>query len=162
MNAAERPASRNWMLIPFLVMTLGIGGLGSIFTSQSVETWFPLLTKPSWNPPSWVFGPVWTTLYILMAVAAWRVWLRGKFWGTPAVLFAANLLLNLAWSLLFFGLRQPGTAFAEILVLLVSILAMTVSFGKIDRVAAWLLGPYLAWVSFASVLNYSIWILNRS
>jgi tryptophan-rich sensory protein len=124
--------------------------------------WYASLKKPSWNPPGWVFGPVWTTLYVMMAVAAWLVWKRGGFSSQrPAlVLFLAQLALNAAWTPLFFGLHRPGLAFAEILLLWLAIAAALAAFRPVSRAAAWLLTPYLAWVSFAAVLNFALWRLN--
>ena len=147
-------------LVVFIVITLGIGGVGGWLTSESVSSWYPSLSKPSWNPPASVFGPVWTVLYFLIGVSAWRVWLSGSFWGAPAFIFALQLALNLAWSWIFFYQRQPGLAFFDISLLLLSIMAMIVIFGRIDKTAGWLLAPYLLWVMFATVLNFSIWKLN--
>ena len=124
--------------------------------------WYAQLNKPSWNPPGWVFGPVWTLLYVMMSVAAWRVWKQGGFTSQrrPLSLFLLQLALNAAWTPLFFGLRQPGIAFAEIVVLWLAILGTIVAFRQTDKIAAALLLPYLAWVSFASVLNFTLWQLN--
>lgn len=149
-------------LIGFVVLCLAAGGIGSIFTAQSVGDWYVALRKPSFNPPSWVFGPVWTALYIAMGVAAWLVWRRQGAPGvwTALAVFGVQLALNVLWSYLFFGLRLPGVAFAEILVLWAAILATILLFRPISPLAAWLLVPYLAWVSFASLLNFSLWRLN--
>lgn len=124
--------------------------------------WYASLQKPSWNPPGWVFGPVWTALYTMMAVAAWLVWKRGGFSAQrrARALFCAQLILNAAWTPLFFGLQQPGLAFAEIVVLWLAIAATLVAFHRVSRAAAWLLAPYLAWVSFAAALNFTLWRLN--
>jgi tryptophan-rich sensory protein len=119
------------------------------------------LIKPAWNPPAALFGPVWTVLYILIAVSAWRVWQTGHFWGVPAIIFAVQLALNIGWSWLFFGQRRPDFALIEIVFLWLSILTMLIVFYRVDRTSGWLLLPYLLWVSFASVLNFSIWTLNR-
>lgn len=148
---------KKWMVLAaLLVLCLGLGSAAGFLTAQSLPTWFPTLVKPSFNPPSWLFAPVWTTLYIMMAVAAWLVWLRKG----PLVLFYVQLALNFAWSLLFFGLHSPALALIEIVAMWVAILLTLVSFWKVDRRAGWLLVPYLAWVSFAGVLNASIWWLN--
>lgn len=145
-----------------LLICLGAGGLGGLFTSQSVRAWYPLIQKPSWTPPSWLFGPVWTTLYVLMGVAAWLVWRRDP--ERPArgalLLFLGQLVLNVLWSALFFGLRAPGLAFAEIVVLELAVLGTLVAFWRHSRVAGMLLIPYLLWVGFASALNLAIWRLN--
>lgn len=120
------------------------------------------MEKPAWNPPGWVFAPVWTLLYGLMALAAWLVWRRGGFAANrrALVLFLAQVALNAAWTPIFFGMRLPGLAFAEILLLWAAIGATIGAFRKVDRIAAWLLAPYLAWVSFAAALNFTIWRLN--
>jgi len=124
--------------------------------------WYASLNKPAWNPPGWIFGPVWSALYLMMAVAAWLVWQRGGFAAQRRALglFVAQLVLNALWTPLFFGLRQPGLAFAEILLLWVTLLATLMAFRPVSRFAAWLLAPYLAWVSFAAVLNGTLWRLN--
>ena len=150
------------MLAGFLLLCLGAGALGGFATSRSLETWYPTLIKPSWNPPDAVFAPVWTTLYLLMGVAGWLIW---RAPARPSrrralILFAVQLLLNSLWSMLFFGLRSPGLALVEIVLLWLAILATMVSARDVSRAAAWLLAPYLAWVSFATVLNASIWRLN--
>ena len=148
-------------LVVWIAVCLAAGGLGSIPTASAVGSWFRDLAKPSWMPPAWLFAPAWTTLYLLMAVAAWRVWSSVGLGSVPVRLFLAQLALNAGWSWLFFGLRQPGWAFAEITVLWLGILMTTIEFWKTDRLAAALLWPYLAWVSFASVLNFTIWRMNR-
>ena len=144
------------VLVAFLILCLAVGGGAGFLTAQSVVTWFPTLVKPSFNPPAWLFAPVWTTLYIMMAVAAWLVWLRKG----SLVLFYMQLALNFAWSLLFFGLHSPALALVDIVALWIMILLTLLGFWKVDRRAGWLMVPYLAWVSFASVLNASIWWLN--
>ncbi len=147
----------------FVVGCVLVGALGAFATASSVATWYPTLTKPSWTPPDAWFGPVWTALYVAMGVAAWLVW-RAREWNetrTPLVLFAVQLALNAAWSFLFFGLRSPGLALVEIVALWVAIVATLLAFGRVSRLAAWLLTPYLAWVSFAMALNLAIWTLNR-
>ena len=156
---------KRWIgLVLFLAICLGAGGLGAIATTPEIEGWYKTIAKPSWNPPDALFGPVWTTLYVLMAISAWLVWRPNGFRAAavPLTLFAVQLLLNLAWSWIFFGMHQPGWAFAEIVVLWLAILATTVSFFRRAKIAAWLLLPYLAWVSFASVLNHAIWQLNAA
>lgn len=152
-----------WLVLALFVMIcLAIAGLGAAWTNLSVGDWYATLNKPSWNPPKWVFGPVWTTLYIMMAVAAWLVW-RTKGLAdarVPLLLFGAQLCLNAAWSALFFGRRNPGIAFADIVLLWIAILATIVAFGRVSNLAAILLVPYLSWVSFAAALNWSIWRMN--
>lgn len=124
--------------------------------------WYNSLNKPSWNPPNWLFGPVWTTLYTLMGVAAWLIWKRFGFKGAKLALvaFLAQLFLNGVWSQLFFGLKSPGWAFAEIFFLFTAILITTFLFSKKHKVAGWLMAPYIAWVAFAAVLNGTIWWIN--
>ncbi len=148
-------------LFSLTAICLLIGFLGSLATLSSVDSWYVELSKPAWTPPDWVFAPVWTTLYILMAVAAWWVLGRaGKRTGLSLALFSGQLLLNLLWSYLFFWMRWPGGALIEIVVLLLVILAMTWTFAGVSRFAGWLLAPYVAWVSFAMVLNFEIWRRN--
>jgi benzodiazapine receptor len=144
----------------WLLVTFAAPGIGAFLGAP--DEWFKMLAKPSWNPPSWLFGPVWTTLYVLMAVAAWLVWRQGGFARQrgPLALYLIQLTLNAAWTPVFFGLHAPGPAFAVIAVLWIGIFATMVAFRKAHRTAAWLLAPYLAWVSFASVLNFTIWRLN--
>lgn len=150
-------------LAGFLVATLLIGVLGAFVTEPSVsDGWYDALDKPAWTPPDWVFGPAWTGLYILMAIAAWRVWdVAGWRHGRDAFLaYGTQLVLNFGWSLLFFGLRQPGWAFLEILFLSAAIAWTTRLFWRHDRVAGYLLFPYAAWVGFAAALNVAVWALN--
>lgn len=127
-----------------------------------VDLWYASIAKPSWNPPNWVFGPVWTTLYILIGVSAWRVWRVGGFARdrTALALFISQWLLNFGWSGCFFGLHAPGLALVEIACLWLLIVATIIRFCRHDRAAAIMLSPYLAWVSFACVLNAALWRLN--
>lgn len=161
---SERPTTAQDILglVIFVALCLAVAAAGGAVTATSVETWYPALQKPPFNPPSWVFGPVWTTLYILMGIAGWRVWRRRGFAGRPRALtlFAVQLALNLAWSFLFFGLQQIGLALVEILVLLLAIGATTILFWRIDRLAGMLFVPYLLWVAYASLLNAALWWLN--
>lgn len=154
---------RDLLALALLVgICLGIGGLGGAVTASSVNDWYPTLNKPSFNPPNWVFGPVWTTLYVMMGIAAWRVW-RAADRDTargPLALFALQLAVNLGWSIAFFGLRDPGLAVAVILVLDLLVLATALMFRRIDGLAALLLVPYLAWIAFATLLNVAVWRLN--
>jgi len=151
-------------LVVAVVIPLVVGGLGGIATAQSIPTWYQDLNKPAWNPPGWLFGPVWTVLYILMGIAAWLVWRQG--WDNPQVqgalaIFGVQLLLNLFWSLIFFGLHSPGWAVLEIVILWGFILATTIQFYRLEPVAGLLLVPYQLWVTFATVLNATVWQLNR-
>lgn len=149
-------------LVIALALCLGAAALGGLATAPRIDTWYATLAKPPWNPPSWVFGPVWTVLYVLMAIAVWLVWRREGWAGAPRALalFTTQLALNVAWSWVFFGARQPGWAFVELIVLWLAIGATAWAFWPHSRTAACLLLPYWAWVSFAGVLNFAIWRLN--
>jgi tryptophan-rich sensory protein len=151
-----------WMLPAFIGFSLLAGVIGGFATASSVGTWYADLAKPGWNPPDAVFGPVWTALYVLMGVAAWLVWRSGGWSGARVALglFAIQLVLNTLWSLLFFGLRSPGLALVEIVILWIAIVATLVAFARFSRTASWLMAPYLVWVTFATLLNFSIWRLN--
>lgn len=146
-------------LIGWLVLCFAAAGTG-VFVST--DGWYAAVHKPSWNPPAWLFGPAWTLLYITMAVAAWLVWREGgwKAQGRTLGLFLLQWLLNALWTPLFFGLHRPGLAFAEIVLLWLAIAATLVSFWRVRQLAGILLVPYLAWVSFAAALNFTIWRLN--
>ncbi len=144
-------------------LCLSTGMVGSIYTLQSVKWWYPTLTKPALNPPAWIFGPVWTILFILMGLSLYLVWNKGlKKKGVidGIALFGVQLILNITWSYLFFGIRNPFLALVEISVLWGAILLTAWKFYKIDRTAGCLLIPYLLWVSFASYLTLSIVLLN--
>lgn len=139
------------------------GIIGSLFTAASIPTWYATLTRPELSPPNWIFAPVWTTLFALMGIAAFLVWNKGLKRRDVRIalgIFSIQLILNTLWSIIFFGMQNPGAAFIEITFLWVAILATIIAFGKISKVAAWLLVPYILWVSFAAYLNYSFWILN--
>lgn len=144
-----------------IVTTLLIGGISGLFTAGEIGTWYAALRKPSFNPPNWVFGPVWTVLYLLMGISLFVILQTNvKLKRTAIILFFVQLILNFFWSIIFFNFHLIGAAFVEILLLWTCILLMIVQFYKINRGAGLLQLPYLAWVSFASVLNFSIWILN--
>ena len=173
-----------------LVLSLAIpqiaGWIGSIFTISAIAPWYSTLTKSSLTPPSWVFGPVWTILFILMGVALFIVWKKGwrvqnqlldergkswnpwtkRFWsgdwqkGNIIAIFSIQLAFNVLWSIIFFGLHQPGLAFFEIIALWLSILYTIINFYRVSKTAAWILLPYIIWVSFAAYLNLVIWIWN--
>jgi benzodiazapine receptor len=145
-----------------VVICFAVAGVGSLFTRPAIEGWYAALRKPSWTPPNWVFGPVWSALYLSMAIAAWLVWRRAGVAGArlPLTLFALQLVLNLAWTGFFFGLRMRGAAFAEIVLLWLFVLATAAAFWPLTHVAAWLMVPYLGWVTYAATLNYGIWRLN--
>lgn len=152
-----------WLvLILFFAICLGAGGLGSFFTAHSVRDWYPRLRKPPGTPPGWVFGPVWTTLYVLMAISAWLVWREYHRGAFPALLiFFAQLALNVAWSGIFFGSRMPGVALAEIVLLWLSIAFNLLIFYSLLPTSALLLLPYWLWVSYATYLNFGFWRLNK-
>ena len=147
----------------FLLAVVAAAGIGGLFTGPGVRDWYPALTKPWWTPPAWVFGPVWTLLYLGIAVAGFLAWRRRGFAGASwtMLLFGVQLVFNAGWSWLFFGLRQPGWGFAEIVVLWGLILATTVALFRTSRAAGWLFVPYLMWVTFAATLNFAIWRLNN-
>ncbi|HLL14257.1 MAG TPA: TspO/MBR family protein [Pyrinomonadaceae bacterium] len=136
--------------------------VGSLYTTPAIPTWYASLQKPAWNPPNWVFGPAWTLLYLMMAVAVWLVWReRGLTAGVALTLFAVQLILNAFWSVIFFGWRRPDLALVEIFFLWAAIFATMLAFWRISQFAAWLMWPYLLWVTFAGFLNLAIWKLNR-
>ena len=144
-------------------MPLLAGFLGSLFTMSSIDSWYRLLERPAFAPPDFVFGPVWTILYIMMGVAAYLVWKDGLSSGRvrmALLIFLLQLSLNSAWSIFFFGLQSPISGLYIIGALWTAIVLNIILFARVSRVAAWLLVPYLLWVSFASYLNYSIWMLN--
>lgn len=150
-------------LIIAIAVSVSAGGIGSVFTTPSITGWYAELIKPEIAPPNWVFGPVWTTLFILMGIAAFLVWKKGFDRAgvkTALGIFLGQLVFNTLWSVIFFGLHSPGGAFVEIVFLWLSILATILAFVKISRPAAWLLLPYILWVSFAAYLNFAIWTLN--
>lgn len=139
------------------------GGIGSIFTSSKIPTWYTSIQKPALNPPNWVFGPVWTTLFLLMGVALYIVWtkgLQGKNIKTAIWIFGSQLVLNTFWSIAFFNFQSPLLAFAVIIPLWILILINIILFYRISKPAGLMLVPYLLWVSFATYLNYAIWQLN--
>jgi translocator protein len=148
-------------LIGWLAVCFAAAALGGLAGAGPGE-WYAGLSKPSWNPPAWIFGPVWTALYTMMAVAAWLVWRQGGWPArcAPLVLFLGQLALNAAWTPLFFGLHAPGWAAVDIAFLWLAIVATVVAFGPVSRVGAILLWPYAAWVGFAAALNIAIWKMN--
>ncbi|MDQ5955077.1 MAG: translocator protein [Patescibacteria group bacterium] len=151
----------NWLvLIGFIVLAQSAGIVGSLFTTPNIPTWYATLYRPPIAPPNWIFAPVWTTLFLLMGVAAYLVWRSGPRTKLALRIFGLQLALNVLWSILFFGLQSPGAAFVEIIFLWLSIVWTMYAFAKHSTLAAWLLSPYLAWVTFAGALNYFIWTLN--
>jgi len=153
----------------FLKLAVSIGSpflagfVGSIFTVSAIPLWYQDLLKPSLNPPAWVFGPVWTILFVLMGISAFLVWRAG--WQKREVrvalgLFGIQLVFNAFWSVIFFGLKSPGWAFADIIVLLFFVIWTAIAFFKISKTAGYIFLPYILWISFATYLNLSIWVLN--
>jgi len=148
-------------LIISLTVPQFAGLLGSFFTSSAISVWYANLLKPSFNPPNWIFGPVWISLYILMGISVYLVWNSNNKKSKMALnLFWIHLVFNSSWSIIFFGLKNTGFAFLNIIILLIFIFVLILKFWKIDRLASYLLIPYILWVGFASVLNYFIWTLN--
>lgn len=161
-GAASETVSRGWVVLGLIgwgVLCLAVAAFGGLFRPGE---WYAQLQKPAWTPPNWLFGPVWTVLYTLMAVAAWLVWQQGGWaaqrWALGA--FLLQLLFNGLWSPLFFGLRKPGLAFADIGLLWLALLATLILFWKVRPLAGALLVPYLVWVTFAAALNFTLWRLN--
>jgi translocator protein len=147
-----------------IVVPLLVGGLSGYLTIDGVNGWYSTANKPSFNPPNWLFGPVWTALYTIMGISLFLVWKQQKatpFRGAALTIFVVQLVLNFFWSILFFKMAQPGFAFFEIVLMWLSILAMLILFYKVKPIAGYLQIPYLCWVSFASVLNFAIWQLNK-
>jgi len=150
------------LLISIVICELA-GAVGSIYTTSAIKGWYNFLNKPSFNPPNWIFGPVWTTLFVLMGISLYIIWSKGldkKENKIAVYVFAGQLVLNVFWSVLFFGFHSPVFAFVEIIFLWLAILWTIIKFYKISKTAAYLLFPYILWVSFASVLNLFIAILN--
>ena len=145
-----------------ILIAQAAGLIGSIFTITSLESWYQTINTPSWNPPSWLFGPVWTLLYLSMSISLYLIWNQkdGVKTKTALIFFAIQLGLNTLWSIVFFGMRLPSAAFVEILILLIFIVLTIIKFFSISKVSAYLLIPYLLWVSFASLLNLYIVRLN--
>jgi tryptophan-rich sensory protein len=150
-------------LLLAIIICQAAGFAGSVFTTPSIATWYVTLQKPSFAPPNWIFAPVWITLFTLMGISLYLVWSKGlekKKVKIAISIFAAQLVLNIIWSILFFGLHSPAYAFAEIIILWIAIALTIFKFSKISRNATLVLLPYIIWVSIAAYLNYSIWILN--
>lgn len=151
-------------LLISLVITLSIAYIASLFTRPEIAGWYSNLNKPAFNPPSWLFAPVWITLYIMIAVAAYLVWQkreRSETYTTTVIIYILQLLFNFSWSIVFFGMHQIFGALIIIVALLVTIILNINWFGRFSKTAAWLFVPYLLWVCFATLLNLSIYILNK-
>jgi len=150
-------------LIISIIIPVAAGATSGFFTASGVGGWYQGINKPSWNPPGWIFGPVWTTLYVLMGISLFLIWkseIASDYKRNALILFAIQLTLNFFWSFIFFNQNQIGWAFVEIIALWLLILLTIFAFASINKTAAWLLVPYISWVSFAAILNYTIWKLN--
>jgi len=150
-----------------LIITIGVselaGIVGSVFTISQIPTWYATIAKPGINPPSWIFGPVWTTLFFLMGISAFLVWRKGlerKDVRIALFIFGLQLVLNTIWSIIFFGMHNIGGALVEIVFLWLAIVWTIFAFHKISRASAYLLLPYILWVTFAGYLTYSLWMIN--
>lgn len=148
---------RNLLVLIGLMVVTFIAPLFGAFSRPG--DWYATLNKPSWNPPGWIFGPVWTLLYLMMATAAWLVWKRSG-WGKALGLYVIQLVFNAAWTPIFFGAHQPGWALVDIIAMWVAIAVTMIAFFRVSKAAGWLMVPYFAWVSFAMVLNYTLWRMN--
>ncbi len=156
-------ANFNWVkLVVSVLFTVGIGSLGGIFTISEIPGWYAGLQKPSFNPPNWLFGPVWTILYLLMGISFYLIWKQpvSTLRNVGLTLFVIQFILNFFWSILFFNQHLIATAFLEMVFMWIFILLTIIWFAKLSPTAAWLLVPYLCWVSFATVLTAAIWKLN--
>jgi tryptophan-rich sensory protein len=156
--------AKQWIALACAVAAcFAAAGIASLYTTPAIPVWYAALRKPAWNPPAWVFGPVWTLLYLMMAVAVWLVWRERGFAGAGGALalFTLQLILNALWSIIFFGRRNPALALVEIFFLWAAIFATMLSFWRVSQPATWLMWPYLLWVTFAGFLNLNIWKLNR-
>ncbi|NNC65841.1 MAG: tryptophan-rich sensory protein [Gammaproteobacteria bacterium] len=158
-SAGQRPSPgrETLRLVIFLAITFGAAAFGAQFMPGP---WYAEIAKPAWTPPNWIFGPVWTALYVMIAASAWLVWRAQLRVSVPLGLWLAQLALNTIWSWLFFGLERPDLAAVDIVVLLGTIVATAYAFAGVSRTAALLLLPYVLWVSFATALNIAIWRLN--
>ena len=161
---SDKIISPTWKLFIAILICEGTGIISGLIANTGMNPWFETLNKPSWNPPAYLFAPVWTMLYLLMGISLWLIWKS----NTPApqkinliILFALQLFLNFWWSIFFFKFHSPALALLNIILMLILILLTIINFSKISKPAAWLLVPHIAWVSFATILNYTIWILNK-
>lgn len=149
-------------LITAVALTVVLGAVGGLVTAPEIPVWYAGLNKPPFNPPSWLFAPVWTTLYVLMGISLFLIWKQpvSKERNKAILFFISQFILNMAWSFIFFGMHETGWALGEMIILWLAILLTIFSFVKFSRIAAWLLVPYIVWVSFAMILNGAIWRLN--
>jgi translocator protein len=156
----EMPQPHKTALLAFILVAEAVGAAAGLVTRPAIESWFPHLVKPAFQPPDWLFAPVWVALYLLMAVAAWRVWRVRELKSTPLLLYAIQLVLNFAWSFIFFGAHRLGLSLGEIVLLLIFVIATAIAFWRTDRLAGAMMLPYIGWVSFATLLNAAIFNLN--
>ena len=161
---SENAILKHWRsLVVFLICAYAVACIGNLITAPALVDWFADLEKPAYTPPGWVFGAAWSSLYSSMAIAAWRVWLRRylrKNIATALILYHVQLILNLAWTISFFGMHNPLLALAAIVLLQLANIATAASFHKIDRLSGFLFIPYILWVSFATILNFYICLAN--
>ena len=161
----QKPLSRTFKIIVMIVTCVVIGAIAGLLTQKGVDTWYTTVQKPTFNPPNWVFAPVWSTLYVMMGIAAGLVWhemdRQRETVRKGLTFFAIQLALNALWSFIFFGLHNPFLALLEIILLWLMIYETFVQFNKVNKIAGMLLIPYLLWVTFATLLNAAIWWLNR-
>ncbi len=163
-NSNTNVISNSWKLLICIIICQAVGLSAGYLTNTQNNVWYDNIVKPSWNPPGYLFGPVWTILYLLMGISLWIIWKSNapehKKLNAELV-FAAQLFLNFWWTIIFFKFQAPELAFAEILLMIILILITIFKFAEISRTAAWLLVPYISWVCFAAILNYNLWILNK-
>ena len=153
-----------WKLLFAILICEGTGITSGLIANTGMNAWFDTLNKPSWNPPAYLFAPVWILLYLLMGISLWLIWksnIPAPQKNNLIILFALQLFLNFWWSIIFFKFHSPALAFIDIILMLILILLTIINFSKFSKPAAWLLVPYIAWVSFATILNFTIWILNK-
>ncbi|HOY05493.1 MAG TPA: tryptophan-rich sensory protein [Saprospiraceae bacterium] len=164
MTQAVSNISSFWKWVIAVVICEAAGIVSALISMTAMNPWFDTLNKPSWNPPAYLFGPVWTFLYVLMGTALWLIWKSDapeKEKKSAEIVFAIQLFLNFWWSIIFFRYHELALAFAEVILLLITIAITIFRFAPISRTAAWLMVPYISWVSFASMLNYTIWMMNK-
>lgn len=153
-----------WKLIISILICETTGITSGLIANTGMNAWFDALNKPSWNPPAFLFAPVWTFLYLLMGISLWLIWKSAApvpQKSNAIILFSLQLFLNFWWSIIFFKFHSPAVALVDIILMLILILLTIISFSKLSKPAAWLLVPYIVWVSFATILNYTIWVLNK-
>ncbi len=161
---ASDKTSSFWKLIIAIVICETTGIISGLISQVGMDRWFMTIDKPSWNPPAYLFGPVWTSLYLLMGISLWLIWdsnVLPKIKTKAIAIFSLQLFLNFCWSIIFFRFHSPVLALIDIILMVITIVITIILFNPISRVASWLLIPYLFWVCFATFLNYAIWSLNR-